>query len=66
MFILSAASALVLKSNIRKTWNRSKASKAHSRPIQACRVHSGAPEQQVFVVVVFQIRAHSPQVPGGH
>ena len=39
------------------------------KPIQACRVHSGALDeinQQVFVVVVFQIWAQSPQVPRSH
>ena len=40
------------------------------KPIQACRVHSGALDElisainrQLFVAVVFQIPAHSPQVP---
>ena len=43
------------------------------KPIQACRVHSGALRthlsainRQVFVVVVFQTRAHSPHVPSSH
>ena len=38
------------------------------KPIQACRVHSGALDEltskrSMIVVVVFQIRAHSPHVP---
>ena len=50
--------------------------KKHERevkPIQACRVHSGALDElisainrQVFVVVVFQIQAYSLQVPSSH
>ena len=45
------------------------------KPIQACRVHSGALDElshlssinrQVFVVVVFQTRAHSLHVPSSH
>ena len=44
------------------------------KPIQACHVHSGALDEltsqlstsKCFIVVVFQIRAHSPHVPSSH
>ena len=45
------------------------------KPIQACRVHSGALDELAsqrstgkyhIFVVVFQIRAHSPHVPSSH
>ena len=39
---------------------------AQQGSIQVCRVESGAINRQVLVVVVFQIRAHSTQVPSSH